>query len=236
MKRSSSTPPSSRQSTLYCAPPIGSRETSLESSRCSSSSLRARGLDLAHVRDVEDAQRCAPPCAPGARPRTARASPSRRTRRSWPRRDVAVVQGGAAQGRGHGPQAIDERGIRSVDPTPSSRPHAPRSYAVGHMSAAMVRPAAGAAPPGTQMHLSRACVHVLTHARPGTPRPRTAAFKSTAQDYINAKTEAGRRCRRRRSPARSADDRRCGDRDPGASGPPRVRRVRDGGRSRCRSR
>ena len=43
-----------------------------------------RGLDLAHVRDVEHAGAGrAPPCAPRGCPRTAPASPSRRTERAW---------------------------------------------------------------------------------------------------------------------------------------------------------
>ena len=48
--------------------------------------VRAARLDLAHVRDVEDARAaCARPRAPGGCPRTAPASPSRRTARAAPR-------------------------------------------------------------------------------------------------------------------------------------------------------
>ena len=49
-------PPASFVSSVYCASPTSSRETSFESRPWSSSARRrALDLDLAHVRDVEDA-------------------------------------------------------------------------------------------------------------------------------------------------------------------------------------
>ncbi len=62
MKRSSSTPPSSRQSTAYCAPPTGiAGHVVGEQPLQQRLRAGADGFELAHVRDVED------PAAPAHR-------------------------------------------------------------------------------------------------------------------------------------------------------------------------
>ena len=138
MNRSSSTPPSSRHSTLYCAPPPSSVDGDLrdvvgQQALQQLERLRPGDFDLAHVRDVEDRR---------SDSRTARCSaptPSYCTGISQPANSTIfapaatwrVEQGGTAQGRGHGPQASGRRS----PPAPSASRWAAAPRAVGRSCA-----------------------------------------------------------------------------------------------------
>ena len=100
MNRSSSTPPSSRQSSAYCAPPGAILSMSLVSSALQERQrARARGSrSRPCARRRTARRRCAPRRAPGAPPRTGPASPSPRTGTSFaPAATWRVVEGRALQ-------------------------------------------------------------------------------------------------------------------------------------------
>ena len=216
MKRSSNTPPPSRQSTLYCAPPTGIAATSLESSRCSSSSASGPTVSISPMCDTSKIPQ------PSRTARCSARTPAYCTGISQPANstsfgaggDVAVVQCGAARGTRHGPQAIGRAVCCSGAHAPPARCRMRHLVPTAHAPSGRV-----ACDPADLA----ACGEVIP-----------SAFKHAARGFTSR--TAARRCRRRRSPATSARGRRCGDRGPprgrGARG---ARRGPNGGRSRCRS-
>ena len=210
MKRSSSTPPSSRHSTEYWAPPSASSRDVVGEDCCRNASAPgAGGLDLAHVRDVEDARRARgrPVLLADAR-RTGPASPSRRTGTSLaPAATWRSCSGRALQRLGAGGHARPDPSTGWCGPRPRSGGRAGYAAAVsGRAALAQAAQKASTTTGSNCVPAQRAQLgeRVLRRARRAV-RARSAVIASKASATAtmrDAERDRPRRPGRRGSPRR----------------------------------